>query len=184
MEGTRSGSRGGLGQGHRGVEFVSPHYPSPLHTIPLWLSLDASTLADSLLDSGVPHLEALPPPLPAVNQIELHPWCQQRPIVSYCQKKGIAIEAYSPLVQANKKRFQDPVLLKICEKQNKDQAQILIRWSLQKGYICIPKSVNPGRIKSNANVFDFELDKADVEALDGLDEGSKGAVTWNPVDSP
>ena len=83
--------------------------------------------------SGVKHLEALPAPTPAVNQIELHPWCQQREIVDYCNKHGIVVQAYCPIVRAEKKRFEDPVLVSICKKHSKEPAQVLIRWSLQKG---------------------------------------------------
>lgn len=79
------------------------------------------------------HLEALPDPVPAVNQIELHPWCQQRDIVTYCEKKGIVLEAYCPIVRADPKRLGDPVLVKLAQKYQKEPAQILLRWSLQKG---------------------------------------------------
>ncbi|KAK1923353.1 putative aldo-keto reductase [Papiliotrema laurentii] len=131
---------------------------------------------------GVKHLEALPSPVPAVNQIELHPWCQQRDIVQYCESHGIVVQAYSPIVRADPARFADPVIQSLTAKHHKTPAQILIRWSLQKGYVPLPKSVRPERIRSNADVYGFELDKEDMAALDGLDQGSKGAITWNPVD--
>ena len=83
--------------------------------------------------SGVNHLKALPSPTPAINQIELHPWCQQREIVAYCQQKGIVVQAYCPIVRADKKRLGDPVVTELCEKHDKQPTQILIRWSLQKG---------------------------------------------------
>jgi diketogulonate reductase-like aldo/keto reductase len=83
--------------------------------------------------SGVSHLQDLPSPTPAINQIELHPWCQQRPIVDYCKAHGIAVQAYSPLLRGDQERFNDPTLVKVCEKHGKEQAQVLIRWSLQKG---------------------------------------------------
>lgn len=66
-------------------------------------------------------------------QIELHPWCQQKPIVEYCQANGIAVQAYCPIVRGQ--RFDDPVLVKVAEKLGKTGAQVLIRWSLQKGYV-------------------------------------------------
>lgn len=87
--------------------------------------------------SGVKHLEALPDPIPAVNQIEIHPWCQQRPIVEYCQKHGIVLQAYSPLSRASKARIEDVTVKGIAEKHGKDWAQILVRWSLQKGYVAL-----------------------------------------------
>ncbi|ORY34559.1 putative aldo-keto reductase [Naematelia encephala] len=132
---------------------------------------------------GVKHLEALPEPVPVINQIELHPFCQQREIVAYCEKHNIKIQAYCPLVRGDAKRFSNKVLVGISEKHGKEPSQVLLRWSLQKGYIPLPKSVTPSRIKSNADLYDFELDQGDMKALDGLDEGAKGACSWNPVDA-
>lgn len=83
--------------------------------------------------SGVKHLQELPSPKPAINQIEIHPWCQQRNIVKYCQDNEIILQAYCPIVRADKKRFEDPVLVQLCKKHGKEPAQVLIRWSLQKG---------------------------------------------------
>lgn len=78
------------------------------------------------------------------------------------------MEAYSPLCQGHK--LQDPTLLKIAAKYSKSPAQVLIRWSLQKGYIVIPKSANKGRIEQNADVFDFDLADGDMNVLDSLNE--------------
>ncbi|KAI0790713.1 Aldo/keto reductase [Abortiporus biennis] len=118
---------------------------------------------------------------PAVNQIQIHPFCQQREIVKYCQDHGIVVQAYSPLARGN---MDDPVIQSIAQKHSRDPAQILIRWSLQKGYVPLPKSANPARIWSNAKVYDFELDQDDMTKLDGLDRGKEGSVTWHPVDCP
>lgn len=82
---------------------------------------------------GVKHLRELPGPTPAVNQIELHPWCQQRDIVDYCREKGIVVQAYCPLVRAEEKHLKNPTLVKIAEKHGKTAPHVLIRWSLQKG---------------------------------------------------
>ncbi|KIJ55022.1 hypothetical protein M422DRAFT_241102 [Sphaerobolus stellatus SS14] len=133
---------------------------------------------------GVHHLEEIRTagyPMPAVNQIELHPLCQQRPIVEYCRANAIVIQAYSPLLQG---QMDHPVFRSLAEKHKKDIAQILIRWSLQKGFIPLPKSAQPQRIASNIQVFDFELSEEDMDELDALDRGKEGAVTWNPVDAP
>ncbi|KAF8558712.1 Aldo/keto reductase [Imleria badia] len=122
---------------------------------------------------------------PAVNQIELHPWCQQRPIVSYCQSTGIVVQAYSPLVRGKDagegKGIQNAVVRNIADKHGKSPAQVLIRWSLQKGLVPLPKATSPRRIEENLEVYDFALDAGDVVAIDALDEGARGAVTWNPV---
>lgn len=111
---------------------------------------------------------------PHVNQIELHPWCQQRTIVDYCQKHGIIVEAYCPLVRNQK--ASDPTLNKIAEKYQKTTAQILVRYCLQKNWVPLPKSDTPSRIVANADVYGFELEKSDMETLDGLDQGSRGAI--------
>ncbi|KAL9711558.1 hypothetical protein Ac2012v2_004629 [Leucoagaricus gongylophorus] len=133
---------------------------------------------------GITHLEEIRRAgydLPAVNQIELHPFCQQRSIVAYCKENGIVVQAHSPLVKG---KMDHPVFLEIATKYNKDPAQILIRWSLQKGFVPLPKSANPERINSNLNVFDFDLGDEDMVKLDSLDRGKEGAVTWNPISAP
>ncbi|MCJ1380707.1 hypothetical protein MMC17_003815 [Xylographa soralifera] len=111
---------------------------------------------------------------PHVNQIELHPWCQQRTICEYCAKHGIVIEAYSPLVRAQK--AHDPTLVSIAKKRNKTAAQVLVRYCLQKGWVPLPKSDTPSRIEENADVYDFELSGEDMKELDDLDMGADGAI--------
>ncbi|CDO70195.1 hypothetical protein BN946_scf184905.g7 [Trametes cinnabarina] len=119
--------------------------------------------------------------LPAVNQIELHPFCQQRPIVEYCRKHGIVVQAYSPLIQG---KLDEPLFKELAAKYQKDVGQIAIRWSLQHRFIPLPKSACPERVASNAQVFDFNISKEDMQRMDTLDRGKKGAITWNPVDAP
>ncbi|KAI0693014.1 Aldo/keto reductase [Cytidiella melzeri] len=131
---------------------------------------------------GIKHLEEIREAgleAPAVNQIELHPFCQQREIVDYCRRNNIVVSAYSPLLQG---RMDHMVLQEIARKHSKDAAQVLIRWSLQKGFVPLPKSATPARIRSNTEVYDFVLDAVDMERMDDLDVGKEGAVTWNPVD--
>lgn len=111
---------------------------------------------------------------PAVNQIELHPWCQQREVVEYCKKNKIVVEAYCPIVRNEKS--QDPTLVSISEKHKTSPNQVLIRWSLQKGFVPLPKSDTPSRIVSNVDVYNFTLDDEDMSKLDGLDQGAKGAI--------
>ncbi|KZT55528.1 Aldo/keto reductase [Calocera cornea HHB12733] len=111
---------------------------------------------------------------PAVNQIELHPWCQQPGVVDYCFAHGIAVQAYCPLVRGEK--ASDGVLLGIAAKHHKSWAQVLLRWSLQKGFVPLPKSDQQTRIEANGDVYDFELDGEDMGQLDGMDEGAKGAL--------
>ncbi|KAI9818409.1 MAG: hypothetical protein M1827_000467 [Pycnora praestabilis] len=111
---------------------------------------------------------------PHVNQIELHPWCQQREIDAYCQKHGIVVEAYSPLVRNNK--ANDETLGRVAETKGVTTGQVLIRYALQKSWVPLPKSDTPARIEKNADVYGFELDSKDMETLDGLNQGSKGAI--------
>ncbi|KAI9513343.1 NADP-dependent oxidoreductase domain-containing protein [Russula earlei] len=144
-----------------------------------WKALLAAKKAGKLRSVGVSnynvkHIEELVEEgleLPSVNQIELHPYCQQRPIVDYCRSRGIVVQAYSPLVRGE---FGNPVLQEI---STKDPAQILIHSSP------LPKTQNPDRVRSNIDVFSFEMSKEDIEKLDELDRGKEGAVTWNPVDA-
>jgi len=109
----------------------------------------------------------------------LHPFCQQKPIVEYCNKNNIVVQAYSPLLRG---ALDTPVIQELATKYSKDAAQILIRWSLQRGFVPLPKSSQPQRIISNNLVFDWNIEPLDMAKLDALDRGKEGAVTWNPVD--
>ncbi|KAJ5199052.1 Aldo/keto reductase subgroup [Penicillium cf. griseofulvum] len=111
---------------------------------------------------------------PHVNQIELHPWCQQRVIDEYCKKNGIIVEAYSPIVRNYK--ANDPTLVEVAKKYGKATQQILIRYALQKGWVPLPKTDNPERIVANADVFSFDISVEDMALLDSFDQGSAGAI--------
>lgn len=125
----------------------------------------------------------------SVNQVELHPWLARKDIVDWCKQRGVVLEAYSPLVRSSSKSIiqvlrtrisfgaepsanlsfpegmDDPLLGPLAKKHNKTPAQILIRWGLQQGFVVLPKSVTKSRIEENTNVYDFELDKQDLETL-------------------
>lgn len=129
---------------------------------------------------GIPHLERLMKSAtitPAVNQIELSPFNQRVDVVQHCQSKGIALQAYSPLAKATK--LGDPRVVALAAKRGITPAQLLIRWSLQKGFIPLPKSVNPERQATNLDVFGFELSLEDVVELDKLEEGL--VTGWDPI---
>jgi diketogulonate reductase-like aldo/keto reductase len=106
--------------------------------------------------------------------LQLHPFSQQREVVEFCHKNGIIIEAYCPLVRNQKANH--PVLKTIATAHNKATSHILIRYCLQKNWVPLPKSDTPSRIRENANVYDFELTKEEMQQLDDLDQGSKGAI--------
>ncbi|KAJ9293461.1 hypothetical protein DTO271G3_7726 [Paecilomyces variotii] len=111
-----------------------------------------------------------------VGQYELHPWLPRPDIVSWLQKRNVVVEAYSPLTRAQ--RLEEPVLLELSKKYNKTPGQILLRWSLQKGFVPLPKSVTPARIEENANIFDFQLTVDDMKALHTNDYSP---TTWDPT---
>ncbi|EED78016.1 predicted protein [Postia placenta Mad-698-R] len=125
---------------------------------------------------GVHHLEEIRAAgytMPSVNQIELHPFCQQKAIVSYCSAHSIVVQAYCPILRG-----------KMDHPYHKEAAQILLRWSLQKGFVPLPKSATPERIRSNIQLYDFSLDDDAMTRLNALDKGKEGALSWNPVDHP
>jgi len=131
---------------------------------------------------GIAHLEGLKEaglPAPSVNQIELHPYQRKEELVKYCLENDIAVMGYSPLTRGH--YLYDPIFVEISNRYERTPAQILIRWSIQSGYITIPKSVRPERILENANVFDFALTEEDMAILNGLPNSS---VSWDPTVSP
>ncbi|TVY30950.1 putative oxidoreductase [Lachnellula hyalina] len=112
----------------------------------------------------------------SVGQWELHPWLQRPDIVGWCQKRGVILEAYSPLVRGE--RLEDKLIQPLAKKYGKTAAQVLVRWSLQRGFVPLPKSVTPSRILENADVFDFELTAEDMKSLE-TDEYSP--CCWDPT---
>ncbi|QIX00122.1 hypothetical protein AMS68_005639 [Peltaster fructicola] len=127
---------------------------------------------------GIGHIEELKKYAkvwpPAVNQLELHPWNQQREVVKYSEQNGIVLEAYCPLVRNQK--ADDPTLKSIAEKHSKTTAQVLLRYCLQKSWAPLPKSDNAGRIAQNADLYGFKLDGEDMKQLDAQDQNGKGAL--------
>ncbi|MDT0607848.1 aldo/keto reductase [Croceitalea rosinachiae] len=105
--------------------------------------------------------------IPMVNQMEFHPYLVQQELINFCQLHRIQYQAWSPLMQG--KVFELPELEKLAEKYNKNIAQIVLRYDLQKGVITIPKSSKEKRIIANANLFDFELSESDMNFLDAMD---------------
>lgn len=150
----------------------------------MWLALEqlykqGKAKSIGVSNWGVGHIEELKSyakevPIPHVNQIELHPWCQQSTVVEYCQKNSIVIEAYSPLVRNYK--ANDETLVRVAKGYGKSTAQVLVRWCLQRGFVPLPKSDDPGRIKENANVYDFEISGQDMKTMDELDQAEGGAI--------
>ncbi len=131
----------------------------------------------------IPHLEDLLEThevTPAVNQVEFHPFLYQRELLEYCQRKGIQVEAYSPLARGE--RFKHPRITALATKYSKTPAQLMLRWGLQHGLVVIPKSTGEERIRENSQVFDFEISSEDMRSLDSLNEDLR--LNWDPTSVP
>jgi 2,5-diketo-D-gluconate reductase A len=116
--------------------------------------------------------------VPAVNQIEVHPYFANEGVRAYDADHGIATEAWSPIAQG--KVLLDPVVQRVADLTGKTPAQVVLRWHIQRGDIVFPKSVTPQRIRENFALFDFELSKSEMDALTALDNGEAGRTGPNP----
>ncbi|KAG6810126.1 hypothetical protein H0H92_013184 [Tricholoma furcatifolium] len=115
--------------------------------------------------------------VPAVHQIDLHPFMARKEIAELSRKHGMLLEAWAPLVRAM--RLDHPTIVSLAQKYSKEPAHILLRYSIQKGYVPLPKSASKKRVVSNAQIFDFELTKNEVEELYALDENL--VTDWDPT---
>jgi 2,5-diketo-D-gluconate reductase A len=123
----------------------------------------------------VAHLERLAAEadvVPAVNQVELHPYFLNDEVRAYGEAHGIATEAWSPIAQGDV--LDDPVITGIAGRLDRTPAQVVLRWHIQRESIVFPKSVTPERIRENFELFDFELEPDDMDQIDGLDRGERG----------
>lgn len=133
---------------------------------------------------------------PAVNQIELHPYLRQQPMLDYCRQHGILLTAYSPLGSGDRPRglkkgdepvlLQDPEIGRIAARHGILPGQVLLAWALQRGTIAIPKSVNPARLKQNLQAANIRLDDSDMAAIAALDRGYRyvDGSFWQAPGSP
>lgn len=169
------------------VDLFLLHWPIKDRMVSSWRVLEKLQRAGRIKAIGVsnymiPHFEELLPAVeivPAVNQIEYHPYLQSRELVAYCHARGIQPEAWSPLMQAGE-LLGDPTLAAIARRHGKTVAQVILRWDVQSGVVTIPKSVHAGRIAENAGVFDFELSAGDMAAIATLDRNQRhGADPFN-----
>lgn len=107
--------------------------------------------------------------VPAVNQIETHPFNQQTEVHQFLKENNVQIESWGPFAEGKNNLFQNELLLTIAEKHSKSVAQVVLRWLIQRGVVAIPKSVKKERIRENFNIFDFELSPEDMESFGILD---------------
>jgi 2,5-diketo-D-gluconate reductase A len=166
------------------VDLFLIHWPLPTlydgDYVSTWRTLeefkeDGRSRSIGVSNFQVDHLERLAAEtgsVPAVNQIELHPYFQNREVRAYGEEHGIATEAWSPIAQGEV--LDDPAIGEIAERLERTPAQVVLRWHIQHGFIVFPKSVTPERIDENFRLFDFELEPGDMEQIDSLDRGEAG----------
>ncbi len=114
--------------------------------------------------------------IPAVNQVELHPFFQQEDALALMKEYGVRPEAWGPFAEGNHGIFTHPVLSSIGEKYGKSAAQVALRWNVQRGVVVIPKSVHKDRMEQNMNIWDFELSEEDMNEIAKLDIGHSEIV--------
>ena len=173
------------------VDLYLIHWPVPSKDlfVETWRALEAIKADGRALSIGVSnfephHIDRLladteratgTGTVPAINQVELHPWLPQREVRDYNASHGILTEAWSPLARG--RLIGDAVLDSIAAKHERSAAQVVIRWHLQLGNLVIPKSVTASRIVENFDVFDFTLDATDLAAIAGLESGLRTGMT-------
>ena len=176
-----------------GLEYVDLfliHWPLPTlydgDYVSTWQTLEAFKADGRARSIGVSnfqvsHLERLAAEcdvVPAVNQVELHPYLLNEAVRSYGESHGIATEAWSPIAKGQV--LDDPVVADIASAVERSPAQVVLRWHIQRGSIVFPKSTTPERIEENFRLFDFELDDDAMERLSSLDRGEEGRTGPNP----
>ena len=170
------------------VDLYLMHWPVPRLRRASWRAMeqvlqDGRCRAIGVSNFTVRHLEELLDAcatVPAVNQVEFHPFLYQEELLDFCRGQGVQLEAYSPLARA--RRLRDRGVVEVARRHGKTPAQVLIRWGLQHGLVVIPKSTRRERIAENADVFDFALSPDEMRTLDALDEGLH--TCWDPTGGP
>ena len=161
------------------VDLYLIHWPVKGKYVESWKVLeqiykDKKSRAVGVSNFHIHHLEdifAASDLVPAVNQVECHPWLNQSELAEYTQSKGIIFEPWSPLGQS--KCLEEEIIKAIAAKYNKTAAQVVLKWGLQRGFVNIPKSVRKERIIENSQIFDFTLADEDMAAIFTLDNGTR-----------
>ena len=176
-----------------GTEYVDLfliHWPLPTQYdgdfVSTWTTMiefarDGRARSVGVSNFQVPHLERLAAEtdlVPAVNQIEVHPYITNETVRAYNAEHGIVTEAWSPIAQGEV--LDDPVVTRIADRVGRTPAQVTLRWHIQRGDVIFPKSVNPARMKENFELFDFELTGEDLDAIAALDKGDEGRTGPHP----
>jgi diketogulonate reductase-like aldo/keto reductase len=156
------------------------HWPVQGRVTQAWQSMEELAQSGRVRTIGVSnhlrvHLDELlagASIVPAVNQIEFHPYLQSRPLLAFCREQKIQVEAWSPLMQGGS-LLTDRTIGGIAARHGKTVAQVVLRWDLQSGVVTIPKSAKAQRIAENASVFDFNLSNAEMAAIDALERNQR-----------
>jgi 2,5-diketo-D-gluconate reductase A len=176
--------------GFDSVDLFLIHWPLPTlyngDFVSTWKALeefqqDGRARSIGVSNFQVPHLERLAAEsdaVPAVNQIELHPYLLNAEVDSYGKEHGIPTEAWSPIAQGEV--LDDPAVMAIAGEVGRTPAQVVLRWHIQRDNIVFPKSTTPERIAENFQLFDFELEPGQMERIDALDEGEAGRTGPHP----
>jgi len=162
------------------VDLYLVHWPIKGEIVSAWKVLEKLQRSGRIKAIGVsnhliPHLEELLAAaeiVPAVNQIEFHPYLQSPALLNYCREKGIQVEAWSPLMQGGEV-LQDPVIGQIAHTHSKTAAQIILRWDVQRGVVTIPRSTQEKRLVENAGIFDLSLSAAEMAAIAKLNRDQR-----------
>jgi 2,5-diketo-D-gluconate reductase A len=166
------------------VDLFLIHWPTPTlyngDFVSTWRVLeefkrDGRARSIGVANFQVEHLERLVADaevIPSVNQIELHPYFQNRPVSAYGADHGIATEGWAPIARGAV--LDDSVIAEIAARVHRQPAQVVLRWQLQHGNIVFPKSVTPARIRENFELFDFDLDPDQIDRIDALDQDESG----------
>ncbi len=136
-------------------------------------SIGVSNMTVNIWNKFIPDFKIMP----AVNQVEYNPFSQQKELKGLLDKSNVKLEAWYPLGHGNNELLNNEIITKIGEKYNKNAGQIILRFEVQEGVITLPKSTNPERIKSNLDIFDFELTDEEMNSIRALDTGT---TTHNP----
>ena len=168
------------------IDILLLHFPYPYVYVDMWKELEklyeqGKCKVIGVCNFEIEHLEILKKNckyVPMINQFELHPTFRRMELCKYCNDNHIAIMSYSPFARMNKSLIDNEKLLNIAKKYNKNVPQIIIRWNLQNGYIPIPGSSSESHIKSNIDVFDFELSEEDMKEIDSIDIGMR--IRYDP----
>ena len=168
------------------IDMLVLHWPLPDHFIDSWLAMEKLVQEGTVKSLGVSnfhehHLEALLKVAtipPAINQIEVHPFLTQKPLIAYCKERNIGIVSYSPLARMHDVLMNTKTLRSLAKKYKKSVPQIIIRWNIQLGIVPIPRTTKPHHLDEFMEAFHFTLTEEEMRAVDALNENIR--LRYNP----